>query len=95
MEQAKRDLLESKGWKVGTVSDFLELTPEENTMVEIKRKYAVTWSEETSEIPSVRRRRGNPIRLYDSVVHTCPKQKLKRSPSKDDDSKRTCFSHGF
>lgn len=25
MEQAKRERLESKGWKIGTVSDFLEL----------------------------------------------------------------------
>jgi DNA-binding XRE family transcriptional regulator len=36
MDQAKRERLESKGWKVGTVSDFLELTPEETTLVEIK-----------------------------------------------------------
>lgn len=36
MDQAKRERLESKGWKVGTVSDFLELTPEETTFVEIK-----------------------------------------------------------
>lgn len=27
MEQAKKEHLESKGWKIGTVSDFLELTP--------------------------------------------------------------------
>ncbi len=36
MEQAKKELLESKGWKIGTVSDFLELTPEEIIFVEIK-----------------------------------------------------------
>ena len=28
MEHAKKDRLESKGWKIGTVSDFLGLTPE-------------------------------------------------------------------
>lgn len=27
MKQAKRERLESKGWKIGTVSDFLELIP--------------------------------------------------------------------
>ncbi len=27
MEQAKRERLESKGWKIGTVSAFLELIP--------------------------------------------------------------------
>jgi hypothetical protein len=36
MEPSKQDRLESKGWKIGTVSDFLELTPEEAILVEIK-----------------------------------------------------------
>ncbi|KAM3107818.1 hypothetical protein [Phormidesmis sp. 146-33] len=36
MDQSKRDRLESKGWKVGTASDFLELTPEETVFVEVK-----------------------------------------------------------
>ena len=36
MEQSKKERLESRGWKVRTVSDFLELTPEETLLVEIK-----------------------------------------------------------
>jgi DNA-binding XRE family transcriptional regulator len=36
MDLDKKARLESKGWKVGTVSDFLELTPEESVLVEIK-----------------------------------------------------------
>lgn len=36
MEQAKRQRLEAKGWKVGTVSEFLELTQEESALIEIK-----------------------------------------------------------
>lgn len=36
MDLDKRERLESKGWKVGSVSDFLELTPEESVLVEIK-----------------------------------------------------------
>lgn len=36
MEEAKRKQLENKGWKVGTVSEFLELTQEETTLIEIK-----------------------------------------------------------
>lgn len=36
MEQIKKERLESKGWKIGTASDFLELTPEETIFVEIK-----------------------------------------------------------
>jgi DNA-binding XRE family transcriptional regulator len=36
MGQLKKERLEAKGWKVGTVSEFLELTPAENTLIEIK-----------------------------------------------------------
>ncbi|WP_008315293.1 helix-turn-helix domain-containing protein [Leptolyngbya sp. PCC 6406] len=36
MEQTKKEILESKGWKIGTVSEFLELTFEEIILVEIK-----------------------------------------------------------
>jgi DNA-binding XRE family transcriptional regulator len=36
MERAKRERLEAKGWKIGTVSEFLELTPEETILIEIK-----------------------------------------------------------
>jgi len=36
MEEAKRKKLEDKGWKAGTVSEFLNLTPEEAILIEIK-----------------------------------------------------------
>jgi plasmid maintenance system antidote protein VapI len=36
MDKVKQKLLESQGWKVGSVSEFLELTPEETALVEIK-----------------------------------------------------------
>lgn len=36
MEKAKRKRLEAKGWRVGTVADFLELEPEEAALIEIK-----------------------------------------------------------
>lgn len=36
MDRAKREQLEAKGWKVGTVAEFLELTPEESALIEIK-----------------------------------------------------------
>lgn len=36
MDKAKRKRLEAKGWKVGTAAEFLELTPEEAALVEIK-----------------------------------------------------------
>lgn len=36
MDQQIRKNLEDQGWKVGTVSDFLGLSPEEEMLVEIK-----------------------------------------------------------
>lgn len=36
MDRATRQNLEENGWEVGSVSDFLELTPEEAMLVEIK-----------------------------------------------------------
>jgi len=36
MNKAKRKKLESKGWKVGTVQDFLKLSDEEAAYVELK-----------------------------------------------------------
>jgi DNA-binding XRE family transcriptional regulator len=36
MNEAKRARLEAKGWKIGTVQEFLELTPEEATVIDMR-----------------------------------------------------------
>ena len=36
MDEAKRKRLEAGGWKVGTVEEFLGLTPEESAYIELK-----------------------------------------------------------
>ncbi len=36
MDENKQENLEDKGWKIGTVSDFLDLTPQEMIFIEIK-----------------------------------------------------------
>ena len=36
MKRAKQEKLQKRGWAVGTVADFLALTPEEAAFVEIK-----------------------------------------------------------
>ena len=36
MDEVKQERLKAKGWKVGTVTEFLELTPEETALIEIK-----------------------------------------------------------
>ncbi len=33
MDQAKKERLEAKGWKIGTVSEFLKLTSEESILI--------------------------------------------------------------
>jgi predicted transcriptional regulator len=40
MREAKRKRLESKGWKVGSAEDFLNLTPEEAAYIEMKLELA-------------------------------------------------------
>ena len=36
MDKKKRKLLEDKGFRVGSAADFLELTPEEETYIDIR-----------------------------------------------------------
>ncbi len=36
MDKGKKARLEKKGWKVGTVAEFLDLTVEESTYIEMK-----------------------------------------------------------
>jgi len=36
MRKTKKELLEKKGWKVGSVDEFLDLTPEESAYIEMK-----------------------------------------------------------
>lgn len=50
MDQSKRERLESKGWKIGTVSDFLELTPEETIFVEIKLALSQSLKERRQQL---------------------------------------------
>ncbi len=40
MKVAKKKRLERKGWKVGTVAEFLNLTPEEAALVELRLRLA-------------------------------------------------------
>jgi predicted XRE-type DNA-binding protein len=40
MTTEKKRKLEKKGWRIGSVGDFLELSPEENAYVELKVRLA-------------------------------------------------------
>ena len=42
MHKAKKKRLEAKGWKVGSVEEFLDLSPEESAYIELKLKLALS-----------------------------------------------------
>ena len=46
MDRAKKQRLEKKGWKVGRVDKFLNLTPEESTYIEMKLALADSVKEQ-------------------------------------------------
>jgi len=55
MDKKKRERLEAAGWTVGTVEQFLDLTPEESALIELrlrlskalkKRRQTLGWSQQ-------------------------------------------------
>ena len=79
MEKRKIERLQAGGWKVGTVAEFLNLTPEETALIEIKlalsnslkerRTGQMTQAELAHKIKSVNRESLTPkveIVLYQS-----------------------------
>ncbi|QLE56818.1 helix-turn-helix transcriptional regulator [Nostoc sp. TCL26-01] len=69
MDEVKRKRLEAKGWKVGTVSEFLKTSKEEDALIEIKlalsrklkeqRKKMMTQAELAEKIQSSQSRIAN------------------------------------
>ena len=49
METAKRKRLERKGWKIGTVQEFLDLSSEEAAYIEVKLALSRTFLERRRE----------------------------------------------
>ena len=71
MRDQKKKRLESKGWKVGTAEEFLDLSPEESAYIELKlalsrtlrerREKSALTQEELAEIVAVTRKTINTI----------------------------------
>ena len=49
MKAAKQRKLEAKGWKIGSVTDFLELSPEEAAYIELKLSLSNSLKERRSK----------------------------------------------
>jgi predicted XRE-type DNA-binding protein len=49
MDEAKKKRLEAKGWKVGTVEEFLELSPAESAYIELKLALADSLKKEREQ----------------------------------------------
>ena len=50
MDRKKRQKLEAAGWRVGSATDFLDLTPEEAAFVELKLTLSSELRERRSEL---------------------------------------------
>jgi len=49
MDKEKKKKLETKGWKVGSVEEFLELTPEETAYIQLKLSLSKSLREQRQE----------------------------------------------
>lgn len=45
MDEAKKKRLEDQGWKIGSTSEFLELSPEESILIDIKLALSLNLKE--------------------------------------------------
>jgi len=45
MDEAKKKRLEEQGWKIGSVSEFLQLSPEESILIDIKLALSLNLKE--------------------------------------------------
>jgi alkylhydroperoxidase/carboxymuconolactone decarboxylase family protein YurZ len=50
MERKKQQRLEKKGWKIGDAADFLDLTPEESVIVEMRLALSLSLKERRKKL---------------------------------------------
>ena len=50
MDQGKKKRLEDQGWKIGSASEFLELSPEESILIEIKLALSLNLKERRQKL---------------------------------------------
>ena len=68
MDKAKRKRLEAKGWRFGTVEEFLQLTPEESRYIEMKLALSRKLNERRREKKMTRRQLARLLKSSQSQV---------------------------
>ena len=82
MEATKRQRLESQGWRVGTVQEFLDLTPDEVVLIEMKLALGMSLRER-------RRSQMTQTQLAQKIQSSQPR--VARAEQGDHPSHSTCF----
>ncbi len=54
MDKDKRQRLEKSGWRIGTVEDFLELSPVEKEIVEIRLALSQEKMKKTADLETLK-----------------------------------------
>lgn len=68
MDKNKQKRLEAAGWKVGSVSDFLDLTPAENEYIELKLRLSNALKRRRGELNLSQEKFAKVIRSSQSRV---------------------------
>jgi DNA-binding XRE family transcriptional regulator len=50
MDEAKKKRLEYQGWKIGSASEFLQLSPEESILIDIKLALSINLKERRQKL---------------------------------------------
>ena len=68
MDKKKRERLEAAGWTVGTVAEFLELTPEESNIIELRLRLSSAFKKRRRELGWPQQRLADVLRSSQSRV---------------------------
>ncbi len=68
MDKKKHERLEAAGWTVGTVEQFLELTPEESAIVELRLRLSDAFKERRRKLGWPQQRLAEVLRSSQSRV---------------------------
>ena len=68
MDKKKRERLEAAGWTVGTVEQFLELTPDESSIIELRLRLSDAFKKRRRELGWPQQRLADALRSSQSRI---------------------------